>query len=241
MHFFHHSCSPGHIIQLLSEGRPIPDIDILHDILPTPCEVNKMLNSLPSDPIDPSLAVIDPLLPPPSAYYDNGTVPGQLFDDRGFSTYARIVSGVLQVLVADRQAAKRNLWALRHFLALSIYAEDLLSIPAAISPAFQHTSESNLRDIVTKVHQITTYLLTSPMDNRFHLNIIAAVSGDNPELAPDSIGAFLVDLVKNWKERDGIRESRILRRVLQPLLSNVNKGEADQWIGLAKMLEKTGS
>jgi hypothetical protein len=125
-------------------------------------------------------------------------------------------------------------------LALSLYAEDLLQLPIATSTAFQHTSDYNLRDIITKVHQITTYLLTSPTDNEFHHKIIAAISGNKSDYVLDGFGAFVVDLITYSTAHDTARESRILRRVLQPLLSNVSKEEADQWIVLARKLEKTG-
>ena len=225
---------------MLSQSPYALDVDILRDIFPAPGELDKMLEDLPSDPIDSSLAVLDPLLPPPSIYC-NALTPEQLYDHRGYSAYTRVVCALLQVLADDRQVARQHFWALRHFFALSIYADDLLQIPGAPSFAFrQHTSENNLRNIITTVHQITTYLLTSPMDNGFHLNVITAASQEKTIVSLQGLGGFLAGLLTNSKRDDNIRESRILRRVIQPLLSNVSKDEADQWMVLARRLEKTG-
>jgi hypothetical protein len=202
--------------------------------------LDQLLGDIPSDPIDSSLAVLDPLLPPPSSY-QNEVVTKQIYDGRGYSKYARVVCALLQFLIEDRQLARRNFWALRHFLALSIYADDLLQIPTAPSVAFhQRISGNKLRDIIAMVHQMSTYLLTSTMDNGLHLKIIMSVSEDRADSSLGGLGGFLFDLVTNSKRLDLVRESRILRRVLQPLLANASIDEADQWMVLARKLEKTG-
>jgi len=238
-YFAYYSCSPGDILRLVSENQSTLNVDILCDILPSSDEIDEILQNLPPDPADSSLAVLDPYLPPLS-FYSNFTVTGRFYDSWGYSTYARVVYALLQILCEDRQAAKHNFWALRHFLALSLYAEDLLQISTAVSSVFEHTPENTLRGIVTKVHQITTYLLTSPTDSGFHLKIIAAISGDKLDVLLDPFSGFIADLVTKSKRHDNVRESRILRRVLQPILSNVSREEADQWMVLAKQLETTG-
>ena len=233
-------CSPEQILRLISESQPILDVDIIHDIFPSSGEVDKMLGAMPSDPIDASLAVLDPLLPPPSVYC-RAPIPAQIYDTQGYSAYARLVCALLQVLIEDRQAARRNFWALRHFLALSIYADDLLQIPTAPSVAFQqHTSGKDLRNIITMVHQITTYLLTFPMDSGFHLKVVTAVCEGRSDVSLAGLGEFLADLITVSKGDDNVMDSRILRRVLQHLLSEVGMDEADQWMILARKLEKTG-
>lgn len=198
-----------------------------------------MLNNLPSDPIHSSLAVLDPHLPPPSVFKNSGT-PEKHYDSLGYSSYVRIVSVLLQFLVEDRQAARQNLWALRHLLALSIYADDFLKIPTAPSVVFQPHVPKNLLEMIIKIQQITTYLLTSSTDDRFHLAVIAAASVNQPDASSGDLGRMLVELITFASADDNIRDSRILRRVLQHLFSDVSKESADQWMVLAKRLEKAG-
>jgi E3 ubiquitin-protein ligase listerin len=225
---------------LISQNQHVLGVDIIHDIFPSPDEVNQMLRVMPSDPIHSSLAVLDPLLPPPSVYR-HAPISTQIYDNRGYSAYARLVCALLQVSIEDRQAARRNFWALRHFLALSIYADDLLQIPTASSAAFQqNTSGNDLHNIITTVHQITTYLLTSPMNRELHLKVITAVCEDRSDVSLGGLGGFLADFIASSKHDDNVMDSRILRRILQPVLSDVSMYEADQWMILARRLEKTG-
>lgn len=197
-----------------------------------------MLDALPSDPIDASLSVLDPLLSYPSVS-NPASALDQVYDSRGFSAYARVASALLQVFTEDRQLAKQNLWALRHLLAFSIYADDLLQVPTALSPVFgRNISPGDLRGIVSSVQQIATYLLGTATDDGFH-QVIVAISDDKP--APtDNLSKFLLDLVITSTREENARDSRILYRVLQHVFSNISKDEADQWLVLSRRLEKTG-
>lgn len=233
------TCSSEDVLRFILERRTVLDIDFLQDIVPSPTEIGTMLDNLPSDPIHSSLAVLDPRLPPSSAFKKSGT-PEEHYDNLGYSSYARIVSALLQFLVEDRPTAKQNLWALRHLLALSIYADDSLKIPTRPSVVVKPHVPKNLLEIIIKVQQITAYLLTASTDDQFHLAVIGAISANQHDASLEGLGRMLVHLVTCAKQDDNIRDSRILRLVLQHLFSDVSKESADQWMVLARRLEMPG-
>ena len=199
-----------------------------------------MLDELPPDPIDASLAVLDPLLPPATAFKNTNWSQRDI-DSEGNSSYARIVSAMLQVLAENRHLARHNIWTLRHLSALYIYAEDFLNVPSATSFVFgPNTSKSYLRETMAKIQQVTTYLLTTSLEDSFHPGVIkAAAAGQTSSSA--GIDGLLVNLIFHSAEHDNIRDARILRRTLQHLFSNVTREEADQWMTVVRKFEKSGT
>lgn len=229
---------PEDILELVSRSSSL-SVNMFDDIFPSPDEIDNMLEGIPPDPIDPSLAVMDPLVPPSSAFKSKEP-PSQAFDDRGYSAYARIVSAVLLVFTDDRQSAKEHMWTLRHFLALALYAEDLQQMPSASSPVFgRNALPVDLTDIISRVKQITTYLLTSSPDDGWLLSVVTALVDDKPADDFRGLSRFLIDLIRHAESVDTIRESRILRNVLQHIL-DVDKVQADLWILFARKVENTG-
>jgi len=214
-------------------------VDLFGDIFPSRDDIDAMLNDLSPDPIDASLAVTEPLVPPPSAF--KGTrFPLQTYDSRGFSSYARVVSALLQVFIEERQSAKENMWALRHFLALALYTGDFLQIPSVQSPVFEHKAlTTSLTDLVSKAQQLATYLLTSSSDDGWLLSAITALIDNKSADGFQALPKFLIDLIRHTASVDTIRECRILRTVLQHVL-DVDKAQADLWILFARKIEKTG-
>ena len=231
-----------------------------------------MLDDLPPDAIDPSIAILDPLIPPFTFQpHSKTTKSKQETDRRGFATYARIVNALLQVFIEDRQLAKRALWVLRHFLALSLYALDLRNVPSTISssalsssskhdsnnysPAFDHdvVMISALRDIVSRVKQVSVYLLGSAVGQddggSWRKIVLGKLLKDAPTRGKieslnqgmNQVQQFLWDVIVYAKEQDKLRDTRVLKIVLDSIFSDVvDVGEADLWIQLARKLEKTG-
>ena len=220
-----------------------------------------MLDDLSPDAIEPSIAVLDPLIPPQS--HPKTVKSKQETDRRGFSPYARIVNALLQVSIEDRRLAKRTLWALRHFLALSVYAQDLRNVPStsskcdsnSYSPVFDHeiVMLSALRDILSRVKQVSVYLLGSAVgqddDGSWRKEVVGKLLKDTSasgkiDTSKEGMGQaqqFLWDVVAYAKEQDGLRDARVLKIVLESVFSDgVDVREADLWIQLARKLEKTG-
>jgi E3 ubiquitin-protein ligase listerin len=139
----------------------------------------------------------------------------------------------------NRDLARTNLWALRHFLALAIYAEELLEVPALPNSAFSRTvAKDVLRDITVKAQQLTAYLLTAAVaDDNWQVNVVTSLlSGKRSSL--DDLAAFTVDLVWRAQHEDDCLQARILYTVLQHVLRDASREETDQWLLLARKLER---
>ncbi|RDX54789.1 hypothetical protein OH76DRAFT_1398200 [Lentinus brumalis] len=230
--------TPEQILHSLSASSFSAEVNVLSEIFPSRADLDGMLEALPSAPLHASLAVIDPLVPPPSQYRTSKTVPLE-HDVQGFSKYARIVHGLLLHLADDRQAARENIWALHHFLSLSIYAEDLKHLPSAESPVFSRTiSRLTLQSLIDKVQQLSTYLLSPTAEEQWHSSVTNALVSQGPASGLDGVGQLVVDLIARAKRHDTVRESRVLHMILRHALSTASKDDAEQWMLVARKIEK---
>lgn len=200
-----------------------------------------MLDKLSPDSIDPSIAVLDPIVPP-SAVKRSPIVAA---DSRGFSSYARVTNALLHILIEDRTLLKQNIWTLRHFIALSLYAHDLQRVPSANSPAFEPKAlTSALSDIIVKVEQVTTYILRSSSDDRWQseaLNNILLDKNDKHVDSPNHLSRALFEIINFSRNRDTTRDCRVLKTVLNYVLDDVDKAEGGLWVQLARKYEKHGT
>ncbi|KAJ7150874.1 hypothetical protein C8R43DRAFT_887120 [Mycena crocata] len=232
--------TPEDVLNALAQGTLSVPVDVVTDVFPSKVELDAMLEALPSDPPAASLAVLHPLLPPAGAI--RPMKPANAHDARGYAAYARIVAALLQALAADRRAAKEHVWALRHVLALALYAEDLLAVPAAPSPVFDAASSSlnlvALAKLGTDAQQFATYLLTSSIDDGWRARTLTAVMGETALVGGGALPGLLVDLI-GCARKEGSRDCRLLERVLLQLLQDADKAEADLWVALARKIEKT--
>jgi hypothetical protein len=237
---------------MIAQKPPGIDSLVLQAILPSPPHLNKLLDALSSDALDPSLAILDPLIPPyPSPNSRRKVQTPTSTDRRGFSVYAREVNALLQAFVEDRQLAKRNVWALRHFFALSLYAQDLQNVPSASSrsPVFDDkVTPAALASIVAKSKQVSVYLLNSSAakdDESWRRVVLDRLLNDStlkdPKEGLTQLQTFLFDVVTYAKDGDGIRDARVLKTVLDSLFQDgIEVSEADLWVQLARKYEKTG-
>lgn len=228
--------SPEHLLQALSEAtlkEVIPPLSFL----PSVPELDRMLDDLSSDPIHPALAVLDPLIPP--GEYPEIDPPA--CDSHGLSPYARLVSMLLFVFSEDRQSARRNTWALRHLLALSLYADDYRAYPTGSSPVFRKEALMDLEGLIARLQQISTYLLTSAAsDDGWRQKVLDAVANVQPlDGTAPSLALFLRDQLTRARKGDETREARILGRTLLHVLHDADKAEADRWITFARNIERT--
>ncbi|KAK1235775.1 hypothetical protein PQX77_000989 [Marasmius sp. AFHP31] len=212
----------------------------LVDFIPPENELNDMLESLPSDPIHASLAVLEPLIPPASMFLEESHSAQTAFDSQGHSLYARLVTALIHLVVEDRQIAKQNLWIMRHLLAFSAYAEDLINVPSGKSPIFERRAIDygvGLGELVVKVHQAVAYVLVTSGDET--ARALGALSGQ-AKAEEDSAGLarFIVDTVEASKRTETIREFRVLCRVLQHVFDDVEKEEAERWVTFARGVER---
>ena len=231
--------SPRDIIKVLTEDNPGVTSVTLGDILPSQARLDDELKALRSDPAHPSLAINHPLVPP-SSMFDPAKGSGCSTDIYGFTSYARAVSALLSVFVEDRHAAKTSIWALRHLLVLSFYADELMQMSSSPSPVFSDRISKNvLVDLITQVRQLTAYMLVVPSEGKWHANVVSAVSDDRSKVEGE-LAKFVVELVSAAMRTGSYRDSAVLLAALQYIVGDADKGEADLWMGLARKIEKSG-
>jgi hypothetical protein len=198
-----------------------------------------MLCNLRLDPTTASLAILDPLIPPQSSF-DTAEGPDCDSDQDGLSAYARGIMALLHAYADNRELARANLWALRHFLALATYAEELLAVPSLPNAAFSRTTSKNvLQDITGKAQQLTAYhLMTAAADDEWRANTITLLLNGRRADSVDSLGAFAMELIEHAQDEDDSLHARIVHAVLRHVLRDATSDEADQWMLLARKLEK---
>ncbi|KAF7323573.1 Delta-9 fatty acid desaturase protein [Mycena kentingensis (nom. inval.)] len=230
---------PDEILATLKEDTLCGPVDIIADIFPAQAELDSMLDALPTSPASPALAVLHPHLSPNASR--SSKAANKAYDDHGLSGYARIVSALSQALTDDRRAAKDNVWALRHVLALALYAADTIAAASVPTPVFDITrvSSAELSLLVAKAQQLETYIVTSAADDGWRSRLLAAVTNDKPLVGETPVARLLVELIGAVRREDASRDCRVLAGVLRHVLQDADKAEAELWLGLARKIEKT--
>ncbi|KAJ7512370.1 hypothetical protein B0H11DRAFT_479514 [Mycena galericulata] len=233
--------TPEDVLDALAEDTLGAPINVVSAVFPSRAALDAMLDALPADPPAASLAVLHPHLPPASAI--RAPRRAGAHDARGYAAYARIVAALLQALAADRRAAKENVWAVRHVLALALYAEDHRAVPAAVSPVFDAASpeldDVAVAELAARAQQLATYLLTVTAEDGWRARALAAVTNDKPLVRGGALPNLLVDLISCARRTEGSRDCRVLDRILRHVLQDADKAEADSWMAFARKIEKT--
>jgi len=216
-------------------------VSILDDIFPSSEALDSMLCRFPHDPINPSIVAIAPLIPTNACSPAHGP---QCADSRGFSAYARIVEALLRVFLEDRKLAKQNLWALRHFIVLSIFAGDYQMVPTETCPLFESKALNELGNLIGRVQQITAYLILGSLQDAqdgWRRGVMKRVGAVNHYSNGTQLEDFVVGVLDAAAESDEILDTRVLGAVLGATLEDIGKEEAEQWVGFAWKLERTGA
>jgi len=212
------------------------------DLVPSREKLDSMLSTLPTEPMDASISLRSALLPL-SGLEDPPPITGEGYDLDGHSSYARIVSLLLAAFLGDRIVAKAHPWALRHFIALAIYAEEVLDLPDSSSGVFDGKTVpfSTLQQLTHKVQQITTYVLSDVEDGQsWHQRITAASLDVKVQKDVGETGQFVIDLLRAAASNDNPRDARILHTILQHILSHTSRGEGELWMGVCRNIETKG-
>ncbi|KAM6492444.1 hypothetical protein JOM56_012168 [Amanita muscaria] len=226
---------PEHIASVTSEHASDLHIDVINHLLPSAEEFDFMLRGLSQTAIHPSLAIIDPLIAPvvePEAESPDSDV-------WGYSSYARAVSAVIWLLSENRRAAKLHVWALKHILSFTVYAADFKSYPAGHSPLFSSEAiGTRLDTLLTKAAYVTTYLLNLSSEDTWRTKCLDALLKNVAlDESSDTISNFLANLVAEASVHDTSQATRVLKMVLQHVLGDVGRDEADRWFAFARRLE----
>jgi hypothetical protein len=209
------------------------------ELLPSRQRMDGLLDELPSDALHSSLAVDDLLVPATSS--DSESDAKYDYDFTGLSSYARVASVLAQIMTSDRQLAKQQAWGLRHVLALSVYAGDWLQVHGPNSPTFAVSTDSVfVKELLTRCQHVVAYLLAGAYESAWHSAVVATVSGKTAAYNGNGIGQFVVDELNHAQGNDSVRDIRSLRSVLEYVLRGAEQTELEQWLTLARTLEKTG-
>ena len=212
------------------------------DLVPPEEKLDSILNLFPAEPADASMSLRSPLLPL-SGIEDPPLVTEEIYDLDGYSSYARSVSLLLDAFLGDRIVAKAHPWALRHFIALSISAEESLDLPNNSSEVFNAKTipSSALRELTHRVQQVTTYVLSDVGDGQsWHQKVTAMCVDTKAQHTVDGIGKLVTSLVQAASSNDNPRDARILHGILQHILSHTSKEEGDLWMGVCRKIETKG-
>jgi len=212
------------------------------DLVPPEEELDSMLSLFPTEPVDASMSLRSPLLPL-SGHGDPPLVTEEIYDLDGYSSYARTISLLLDAFLGDRIVAKAHPWALRHFIALSIFAEEVLDLLNNSSEVFnaKAVSSSALQQLIHRVHQVTTYVLSDVGDGHsWHQMVTVMCVDTKAQHTVGGIGKLVMSLVRAASSNDNPRDARILQAILQPILSHTSKEEGDLWMGVCRKTETKG-
>lgn len=206
--------------------------------------LNELLSKLPDCPSNSSLAVTDPLVPVATTGDDDEDELSEseqfVFDRSGYSSYGRLVVALVHYFLDNRQLAKATIWPFRHFLALTLYADEKLQLPDGNNPVFaRHVPSVVLQDLQSKIQQLVTYVFSSVPDQFLCQTIPTLLESGSPTV--EGIGGLLHQLIHTPNQKGTIRESRGLHIILRHLLSSATKDDADKLLAVARKLEKIGS
>ncbi|KAL1719117.1 hypothetical protein EV715DRAFT_272923 [Schizophyllum commune] len=237
---------PADIFSVLTDLPNTQNDDELADVMvvfPPSDTLDRRLDALPPQPIDPSLAVLVDTLPPPSTYEDARPITA-LYDAHGYSSYARIVALLPELPSSTLRALVRQQpWIIRHLIAWSIEARDFMGLPTRASSLFDERAldGGGLVLAAEKVEGIVAYALITEMDDDVAWRVQSAralADGRVPQnLSP--IKAFVVDALRRALADDTIRQARIVTALLDHVFEEVPKEEADGWVALVRTSQKT--
>lgn len=253
------SVSPDHVIRALSRGVPGLSIDILSDILPSRSELDALLGDLPASVVSPSLALMDWSIPTSISKEEN--FPDPIVDPGDahmlpLHPYGRAVSALLTYLASARAEARTHLWALRHVIALGVYAAEYVQVGDArnavlggaldVKPGRDPVALERreiAKELLQRVHALTTYLLSRIEDGVHARAVGTLLKSERNSLSVDeaSHAAFVVEIVRKSIEGNTVRDALILRTVLQHLFVDATREDADLWLTLVRRLEKSGT
>lgn len=219
-------------------------IDFMRDAAPSRVELDAQLDQLEANPPHASLAVIDPLVPPESSFEAadaDARAPAATA-----RSYAAIVSAILKHHLDNPRLLSHHthLWTIRHFVALSIYASDLLGIPYAASKSGVFgggaAASGVLAEVVRDVEAAMKVIFENDEPRGWRRLVLEAVQANKVDTL-DGLPRFVAEMITLSTEKETIRESRVLYRVLQRVLDDgISSEEVDLWVGVARKLEKLG-
>lgn len=231
------------ILRVFADGDlgPIGYGSVINELFPSQEALDDLLQTLPPDPLDPSLAVVDPLVPPAS-HFSRRITEATKYDSQGCSAYARVIGALLKVVTTERSLLRTNLWLLRHFILLSLAASDQRMVRAAKSSYFAlDVSEDLLRTIENGAKTLTSFGLADIGEggSAWHAEIVRAFTTKTALKVEDGgLASFVLSVLSAARKEDTVRDTRVLYIVLQHVLNDAETSDAEKWLSLSRKIEK---
>jgi hypothetical protein len=211
----------------------------LSEIIPSQRALDQDLDNLNDNP-SLVLAEADPLVKLDER--EPNSVALLNYDRQGFSKYARLGSALTRVLTEDRHLAREKLWTFKHLLALQQLCSDFISASFWPSDVFRQGSENQVRSLLDVIAPLVIYLGNSllvdhPME--WHEQMISRLQGPNPDFTtPQNAQDIVYQLhsIAIQTSPSNCRDSRLLRRIMQFILRDVESDVLDIWSGFAQSI-----
>jgi hypothetical protein len=230
--------SPRVILQAIYDEHLGKDIDVIAGLFPSQDELDEMLEELPSNPIDAALSITNPLIPPQSLWDEEELRP-TLFDSSGLCEYARLVHALLTAITHERHFARAKAWLLRHAMCLSLFADDVLQIPATENHVFTKDVDPSILQSIISRTQILSAMLLKDVDEGWHEKVTKALASGT-SIQDDVVAIHVCEVFLKSASNNSIRDARVLYTTLQRVLSEARTSDAEHWMLLARKYETKG-
>ncbi|CAE6368756.1 unnamed protein product [Rhizoctonia solani] len=209
---------------------------ILLEMIPPQHDLDRDLDDLNDNP-SPVLAEYDPLIRLSDREPDS--VALATYDSYGFSKYARVGTALATILSENRHLARDNLWAFRHLLALQQLCSDFVSAATWPSEVFKAGTSDQVYSLLDIIAPLVIYLGNSLLADHsleWHRETILKLqkpSSDTvtPQNAEDVVHWYYSIVTHNSPVS---RDLRLLRRIMQFVLRDVETDILDLWSGFAQ-------
>lgn len=217
-------------------------LSIITELFPSHETLDEMASTLPPDPLDASLAVIDPLVQPGSLFSHTPAGEADRYDSQGCSTYSRIMNALIKVVSEERSLLHTNPWMLRHLIILFFAASDRRMVRGLTSPYFsQSVSEDLLLSIERNAKMLTSFALINAGSSgtEFHTEILQAyATKDAFKLNDEGLAPLVLSVLEAARRSDVIRDARALHMVLQHVLNGAEANDAEKWLSFSQKIGK---
>lgn len=229
---------PGILVDVAMVAIPgTTATDISQRILPDISHIQDLVSEFTSRPPNPTLSIVDSIIPCPPVDDDASRVPGS-FDVHGRSRGARLAEAALALIRSDRQFASSSATLLQTVLSARALAQDALAVPGASRGFFdKSTPVEYLAQVVREAEGALSFSLASLDDVALDWHKTTSdliTKGQAASGGLDFLQSLLVMLSQRITSAADDAAARTLRDVLGRFLSQSGAGEkeAEVWLNL---------
>ncbi|KAG8925869.1 listerin E3 ubiquitin protein ligase 1 [Tulasnella sp. 418] len=232
----HVRISPSAVIQAaLSSELETSTTSVLQLVVPSQSTLGDQYRLISVSYVDNPISLFGPSIPskPPK---------GIEYDSHGFSSYARCIWALLEVLGEDRPMSRNNLWVLPHIILVDTISSDHLNNYGGLADGVfsNSVSKEHLVLFSEKAQMVSTYLMnaiTDDLPSGWHSQMTGIIKkGERGSQSSDPTTTIFGDIFVAAMENGIYRDLRILKFVLSKLLRNATAEDSENWVVLAQGL-----